>query len=105
MKKHTESEGFIIVGFPRNISQVKSLVGNMSRYISTSTSPVAGPPLPLPGEDGAAPGGAAAGLLGAGAGPHAGRQEGQDRRRQGGRRQEAADLQARHSHCRILMRL
>ena len=27
MKKHTESEGFIIVGFPRNISQVKSLVG------------------------------------------------------------------------------
>ena len=26
MKKHTESEGFIIVGFPRNISQVKSPV-------------------------------------------------------------------------------
>ena len=29
MKKHTESEGFIVVGFPRNISQVKSLVGNV----------------------------------------------------------------------------
>ena len=29
MKKHTESEGFIIVGFPRNISQVISLVGNV----------------------------------------------------------------------------
>ena len=98
MKKHTESEGFIIVGFPRNISQVKSpvFIVQIDIYLSTSTSPVAGPPLPLPGEDGAAPGGAAAGLLGAGAGPHAGRQAGQDRRRQGGRGQEAADLQARH---------
>ena len=66
---------------------------------------MAGPPLPLPRVHGAAPGGAAARLLGAGAGPHAGRQAGQAGRHQGGRGQEAADLQARHSHCRLLMGL
>ena len=37
MKKHTESEGFIIVGFPRNISQVKSpvFIVYLSIYLST----------------------------------------------------------------------
>ena len=42
MKKHTESEGFIIVGFPRNISQVKSpvfIVYLSIIFLSTSTSP------------------------------------------------------------------
>ena len=36
MKKHTESEGFIIVGFPRNISQVKSpvFIVYLSIYLS-----------------------------------------------------------------------
>ena len=34
MKKHTESEGFIIVGFPRNISQV-NLLSLLSRYLDT----------------------------------------------------------------------